>query len=289
MNSDRLLSNLTRKFSGVKGFWRFTERIRGLYTFADDPDISRRLVTIDDYDGDLKLRLDKGSYMGSCIYWHGYYSLDELIVLRKILKKDMTFIDVGANNGYFTLFAAKRVPAGKVISFEPVESVYENLLFNIKLNNFKNITTYNLGLSDGTKDELDIFTSDDDFYDALSTLYPSSERNKKIGTIKLSKLDKIAEDSALENIDVIKIDVEGAELGVLTGAQKVLANFKPVILIEINEEMYRSAGYSVKDLTDFLESFGYKFKIIGTRGRLTDIAPNDLPALCNVLCISEKH
>jgi FkbM family methyltransferase len=287
MSSDQLLSSLTRRFSGVRGFWRIARKLQNFYSFANEKDISKRLETIDDYDGDLKLRLDKGSYMGNCIYWHRYYSKDELLVLHTILEKNMTFFDVGANNGYFTIYAAKRLPQGKVISFEPVSPVFQNLLFNIKLNNFTNITAYNLGLSDGEKDRLEIFTSDNDLYDALSTFYPTGERTKKLGEIKLSALDTIAEELSLNSIDVIKIDVEGAELEVLKGSQRVLSKFKPKILIEINEETYQAAGYTVKDLTDFLEAFGYSFKLIGVRGSLTDIDPIKFPAFCNALCVAE--
>lgn len=287
MSFEQLLSSFTRKFTGVKGFWRITQHLQKFYSVANETDISKRVATINDYDGNLSLRLDKGSYMGNCIYWSGYYSRDELAVLGKILKKDMTFVDVGANNGYFTLFAAKRLTEGTVISFEPVKQIYENLLFNIDLNNFRNVLTYNSGLSNGKVKEMDIFTSEDEICDGLSTLYPTNKRTKKIGKIKLSSLDEIADELFLKAIDVIKIDVEGAEFEVLKGSQKVLSKFKPKILIEINDETFHAAGYNVKDLTDFLKTFGYRFKIIGVKGDLTDIDAANFPTFCNVLCVVE--
>ncbi len=133
--------------------------------------------------------------MGRAIYWQGYYSKEELMLLGRILKRDSIFVDVGANNGYFTLFAAKRVPNGRVLSFEPVKSRFENLSHNIELNDFKNVDAFKLGLADGSKSELDIFSAvNDSNQDGLATIYPDSHRSTRLETIALSSLDKISDE-----------------------------------------------------------------------------------------------
>lgn len=168
-----------------------------------------------------------------------------------------------------------------------LKQIYENLPFNINLNNFKNVKTFNLGLSDGTIQEMDIFTSDDDLYDVLPTVYPTGKRTQKLGKIKLSSLDEIADRLSLKTIDVVKIDVEVSELEVLKGSQIVLSKFKSKILIEINEETCNAAGYNVKDLTSFLKTFGYKFKIVGIKGNLNDIDSESFPTFCNAFGVVE--
>lgn len=74
MSLEQLLSSCTRKFTGVKSFWRITQQLQKLYSPANEEDRPSRMITINDYDGNLKLHFDKRSYIGSCIYWSGYYS-----------------------------------------------------------------------------------------------------------------------------------------------------------------------------------------------------------------------
>ena len=271
MNEPNILPMITRRLSRIRGGWRLTQKIQSIYSDEVRPG-GEHLVTINDYDRDLKLRLDKGSSMGSAIYWQGYYSKEELMLLGRILQRDSIFVDVGANNGYFTVFAAKRVPDGRVLSFEPVSSLFENLRHNIALNNFNNVDAFKLGLADGSRSELDIFSSaNDSNFDALATIYPDSHRSTRLETIALSSLDKISDELKMSRIDVIKIDVEGAELDVLRGAHNILTQFQPLILIEVNKETYTSAGYAITDVTDYLQGFNYSFQIVGNNGSLSDI------------------
>jgi FkbM family methyltransferase len=286
MGEPYFLPKLTRRMSGLKGFWRIANQIQRRFP-ASAIEPSDRIVTIDDYDGDLKLRFDKRSHMGNYIYWQGLYSRSELMALDTVLQPDSVFLDVGANNGYFTLFAAKRTRNGRVLSFEPVSEHFANLNHNVELNKFKNVQLFNIGLSDGTAEELPIFSDVDDENDGLATVYPGGHRNTKIGTIKLSSLDRVAEEQKLDKVDVIKIDVEGAEFDVLKGGRSVLERWHPTILIELNQETSSNAGYSVKDVVDYLREFGYAFKRIGNNGTLTDLDTENMPAFCNAMCIAE--
>ncbi len=88
----------------------------------------------------------------------------------------------------------------------------------------------------------------------------------------------------MSRIDVIKIDVEGAELDVLRGTAEVLKHFRPLIVVEVNKETYASAGYTITELTDYLQGFGYSFQMVGKNGSLTDVVAEDMPEFSNVLC-----
>jgi FkbM family methyltransferase len=210
--------------------------------------------------------------MGGSIYWTGFHHVNEILYLNRILTSEMTFVDIGANQGEFSLFAASKLTHGKVISFEPVSYQLGLLKDNVNLNNFTNITIHPIGLSD-QKSSLPIYTSSESslhsgVHEGLSTLYATESRNEFQEEIRLEIFDEIYEDT-LTRLDFIKIDIEGAELFALKGMHKHIEKFKPQILIELSEETFEAAGYTVKDMLDFLGSFGYKAYRIN-RGKLIE-------------------
>src|SRR5690348_13861870 len=77
------------------------------------------VIIIKNFDSNLKLKLDSSRSMGAAIFWTGFHEFHEFLFLHKFLSADMVFVDIGANLGEYTLFAAKRVQRGKVLAFEP--------------------------------------------------------------------------------------------------------------------------------------------------------------------------
>lgn len=211
--------------------------------------------------GNIKMRLDINSYMGGSIFWCGFHHVNEIIYLNNFLKNDMVFIDIGANQGEFSLFAASKLIKGKVISFEPVGYQYNMLKKNIELNNFNNVEINKFGLSNRTE-SLPIYTSSNSdlhsgVHEGLSTLFKSESRSELQETVQLKVFDEIYFEF-LNRLDFVKIDIEGAELFALKGMIKTLSKFKPDILIEISEETFKAAGYDVKEMLNFLDSLNYK-------------------------------
>jgi FkbM family methyltransferase len=281
------LTRFTRTMAKMPGFWRVTRLLERSFPIVVGTKEDSRFVTIDNYDDDLKLRVDITSYMGGCVYWQGYYSREELLLLDRILEPKMTFVDIGANNGYFTTFAAKRLREGMVLSFEPVPEVFQNLEYNVQLNEFNNVQLLKLGLSDGSKEEVGIYSaSKDRNADGLSTTFPSATRDQLIATIQLKRFDDVLEELNVERVDIIKIDIEGGELPALLGASNTLEKDRPQLIIEFNDETFKAAGYSIKNVTEFLDSFGYKYFSIGIRGSLHETRSHEINqcAFSNVLC-----
>lgn len=215
---------------------------------------------IDNFMGNIQMEVDKGTYMGGSIYWCGFHHLSEMIFMKHFLKPEMTFVDIGGNQGEFSLIAAKKLTKGKVITFEPVSAYFQLLKQNMELNGFSNVELFQLGLSN-QKGELPIYTSlateihRGSVHDGLSSLYKTEERGVLQEVIKLDVFDNLLN---LNRLDFIKIDVEGAELFALKGAEKHLRKFLPDILIEISENTYNAAGYSTKEMFEYLQSFGYE-------------------------------
>ena len=128
---------------------RLMFRVKGLRVVA--PALRRRLarpesVWIDDFDGDLAFRCRLDEHIGSQMYWRGAYSWGQLRVLDRLLRPDMVFVDVGANQGEFTLFAAKRLVRGRVLAFEPMTEMRERLVENLAANPFDNVLVSDQGL-----------------------------------------------------------------------------------------------------------------------------------------------
>lgn len=265
-----LINNLiVNSFTYLPGmfFIRVSRKMRAAYassTTVEDMQIVNNCM------GKIIMRLDKNSYMGGSIYWSGFHHVNEMLFLRSYLTKDMVFIDIGANQGEFSLFAASILTMGKVISFEPVTKQHQYLVTNIRLNSFQNIELNKYGLSN-EEIILPIFTSKNTelhsgVHEGLSTLYKSDERNVFEENVDIKIFDKEYA-GRITRMDFIKIDIEGAELYALKGMKDHLEKFKPTILIEISDVTFNSAGYSTKEMTDFLYSFGYNsYKI--HRGKL---------------------
>ena len=280
-------SKLTRKAVFIPGMWRLIERFRrrSAIQHAGGPD---PWVVIEDYDFNLKMRVDRSAFMGSSIYWFGYHAFNELQVLHRLLKPSMVFADLGANQGEFTVFAAKRLREGRVLAFEPVESLYRHLMENVGMNGFQNIMAYDFGLSDRSGVH-DIYTSDDwevhySLHDGLCTLFPTEQRSKFLGSVQVKVFDEVFESSGLQRLDVMKVDVEGSELPALKGAERTLKKHKPIVFVEVNEQTYQAAGYSTGELTAFLGSLGYSFRLIKAFGRTVPIRSGKFPPFANVMC-----
>jgi FkbM family methyltransferase len=233
----------------------------------------KEFVTINNFMGRISMRIDRNSYMGGSIFWNGFHHASELIFLNKYLKSDMTFIDIGANQGEFTLFAADKLRNGHVLAFEPTPFQLGLLEQNVQLNKFNHVSIQKFGLFDKNC-EMDVYTSDATEMDGsvnegLSSLFQAGGRNIVEARIELKVFDELFFNQ-LTQVDVVKIDIEGAELFALKGMQKTIAKFKPLILMEVNETAMTEAGYTKDDLLSFLKPFNYKiFQIF--RGKPKEI------------------
>ena len=282
------LSRMTRKMgrSRLRGSRLVIEPLRRLYA-ARYRSRQDAWQLIDDFDGDLKLRVDRSSYIGSQIYWWGSHEAACLSLLDQILKPGMVFVDVGANQGEFTVFAAKRLTAGKVLAFEPIGPIYHSLRQNVELNKFENVIPFNIGLSDDTG-SVDFFMEPSGGSDlpneGLATMYRARDRSIPVGAALLKVFDHVFEETGLDRLDVVKIDVEGAELSVLRGAVGTIRKYIPRLLLEVNEMTCNYAHYTRADLLAFVARLGYRFFLIGRSGKLSNLSSVDAPAFCNVLC-----
>lgn len=170
------------------------------------------------------------------------------------IKAGMTVIDVGADTGYYTLLFAKRVGRlGRVVAFEPIPSARETLEHNIRLNNYTNVTVCDFAL----------FSSNGLFIlegpRELSRINPMRSGMQKGGIeIQTRIFDECTGGLNIRKIDVVKIDVEGAEMDVLHGMRQSLEKYHPELLVEVHPDHLAHFSYEHKDLLRFLESMKYR-------------------------------
>lgn len=241
--------------------------------------VKQSVVIIDNYDQTIKMKIDRTRSMGAAIFWTGFHEFREFIFLHHFLAPDMVFVDVGANQGEYALFAAKRLVKGSVLAFEPLPSIRTLFQENIALNQFNNIQVVDKGLADG--DASLTIHEIEDRHEGLATVYLGDRKSKQAYTIQLIALDDFINAQSVRRVDIIKIDIEGGELKALQGSKATIEKFKPVVMIEINEQTYTAAGYQVADVANFFKALHYRPYEIMKRGRLSPI--DTLPAFGNIV------
>lgn len=172
------------------------------------------------------------------------------------------FIDIGANIGKFSIIMGKKIDnKGKVLAIEPHPDNFKILQRNIELNNLKNVTALNLACSN-KKGNLQLFL-DEDGTGGHSTIKSKKTKtgNNKIW-VRAETLDSIIKKEKIKKVDLIKIDVEGAEANVLRGAIKTLNKSHPKIIFEAWDEQY------LKKVKRILDKFNYKIKKIAEENYL---------------------
>jgi FkbM family methyltransferase len=199
---------------------------------------------------------------------YGGFDFALLDYLRSVLQPGAVFVDVGANVGCVCLPAANRVGArGRVLAFEADPAVFERLQRNASLNDLPQWRgqALALGRSAGAM-TLHRGAGSGAFGQAVGSLYASDwHQGGSTVQVPVDTLDHALEAGAADRVDVIKIDVEGAELDVLKGGLATIQRHQPLLCVEVCEHTYTSAGWCPKDLFDLLAPMGYSFEALDER------------------------
>lgn len=174
----------------------------------------------------------ENGFLDQYIYLNGVYEDHILSLILKHLPFDGVFMDIGANIGLHSLFAAcllqRRGGKGKVYAFEPVPKLRDQLLRSIALNGFENVQTFDYAVGNENKSST-IFHNMGNM--GASSLVPSFDGS--VGSnIQIKRLDD--EFGTGGRVHFIKIDVEGYECQVIDGAKELISAQKPVLVIEFS-------------------------------------------------------
>ncbi len=172
-------------------------------------------------------------------------------ILPLLLPKGGTAVDVGACIGYTSVIMARAVgPLGKVISFEPLRLAFQQLCGTIALNGLTNVYPHNFAL--GHADGVTVSMVPVDYHEEGVNVM-----NSCVGTGGDLVVMRTLDSFELNNISVLKVDVQGCELYVVRGAEATIRRNRPYILIEIEEPQLRHQNSSSADLMVHLFTHDY--------------------------------
>ena len=186
-------------------------------------------------------------------------------IMKIVLEDESTFIDVGSHKGEVLDEALKLSKKGKHFAFEPIPDLFEKL--HDKYGSHCEIL--NCGLSDQKKQSSFQYVTSNPAYSGIRRrTYP---KNEEIQTIQI-QLDTLDNQLKLhDRVDLIKIDVEGAELEVLRGSKRIIEKFHPIIVFE--HGLGASDHYNTKpeDIIQFFDSLQYQ--LFTLKGFIEDESP----------------
>jgi len=186
----------------------------------------------------------------------GIYETFEMELFRRIVKENMTVLDIGANIGVYSLIAGRRVgPGGRVIAFEPEPTNFSLLKHNIGKNDLNNVTAYNIAIADveGTM-KLHLSESNKGHHSLVGG--DSSDFSSSI-LVPVATGDKFLEDVNIKHVDVIKIDIEGAEPLALKGLAHTLELPGLTLFFEFSPKTMQDSGFDPKRVLSSLHEKGF--------------------------------
>jgi FkbM family methyltransferase len=193
----------------------------------------------------------------------GYFEATELEFLLDVLKPGMIFVDVGANVGFYSIPAAKKVEHGTVFAFEPCAWTYRTLLENVKINKLTNIQAVNSALADRKgQATLQVNVRGKDGLNTLGR--PTHVDCEVVATerVQVTSLDDFMLEQSISSVDAMKIDVEGAELFVLKGATNLLRQPNAPLILYESHSLSKGFNYHPVEQMWFLEKLGYSLYVI---------------------------
>lgn len=200
--------------------------------------------------------------IGRALYQDGIWEPPVTEAIEKLTRPGMIALDVGADIGYYALQMSRLVgPEGRVIAFEPIPAARERLKHNIALNSCTNIeiSEYALGNQEGK------VYLEDPFEKSRLNLNKSAGAAGDI-EVSIKRLDDLVEQMNLPSVDIVKMDIEGAEHQALLGMEQTLRRFHPILIVEVHNHFLPLFGSTSKELLSWLTSLNYQITPVDSTG-----------------------
>ena len=213
------------------------------------------------------------TFVGATLLMYGEYEKYETELFKNLVRSGMVVVDIGANIGYYTLIAAKLVGSkGVVYAFEPEPRNYELLCKNIVTNGYHNVVAINKAVSNTSgKAKLYVVKAVGDASSLARGNVLTYSKNVDCLEVETITLDDFFERTVGDDrIGLVKIDVEGAEGLVLSGAERVLRNNSLKILMEFIPDLLRNVGTDPVELLYKLQNYGFEIKLLNGRNQVLE-------------------
>jgi FkbM family methyltransferase len=260
-----------------KGKARVWQAMRRL--LKRNPALFGTSITTDRYGH--RMAVDFREWNERNLYFLGEWNPDIEWLMARVLRPGDTFLDLGANIGYFTLLGARLVgPTGQVLSFEPSPINFQRLTGHVAMNGYATIRLYPKAVSNVAEASI-LFQPEGggDLSSLRSSVATETSAPVLRHEIETVCLDQFLADDVKKVIRLVKIDIEGAEFLALQGMHDLLASpAGPDILCEINDAFLREMGSSETQILQYLQRLGYHAFLLGDR-KLTplDSSPRNGP------------
>ncbi len=184
-------------------------------------------------------------------YWYCFirgYIEPEMALLKKIIKPTSIAIDIGGNRGIYSYYISKLCK--RIEIFEPNPTCFN--ILESWASSIEGINVHNLALSneEGISKLFIPIDLNGVEHDSSGSIQKNTSSNSRFEMVELQRLDAFR----FEKIDFIKIDVEGHELSVLEGAKQIINDYKPALLVEIEQ---RHNKEPIEEIFNFIKSYGY--------------------------------
>lgn len=205
----------------------------------------------------MRALVKAGEDVGRSMYFYGQFEAEDSAFLWDNIRESDICVDIGANVGFYTLGLAKRACRGAVHSFEPVPVNYHVLALNVLSNNLPNVVVNHCAVGD-TDGEVEFCVAQDGAFSSLV----DTGRKAIVATLKtrIIKLDSYCSEHNLPRVDILKVDVEGAEPLVLRGASGLLTDRERrprLIMLELFDPMLRLFGSTRREIEALMRTYGY--------------------------------
>lgn len=184
----------------------------------------------------------------------GAYESKDFTMLLALMPKGGVLVDVGANIGWYTVHAALQDPTARVIAVEPIPRSFEYLTQAIARNALTNVIAINAAAA-AEPGSLTLYV-DGGISGAASAAPSTGEAGLDAISCEAVTLDSVVAKNG-GRADVLKLDIEGAELFALRGAESVLAVQRPVVFAEMLRKLAKPFGYHPNDIITLMRGHGY--------------------------------
>jgi FkbM family methyltransferase len=214
------------------------------------------------------------------LYYHGALDPYDEREFLSAIRPGAVFFDVGSYYGYYALRAAKL--GARSFAFEPASANYRRLAQNAALNPSLSCETHQLALSDSVGTVAMVVAGDDNR--GTGRIGAPSDGSVPTEEVATTTLDRFFRDKGLDRLDAMKLDVEGAELKVLSGGAETLAKFRPTLLMEFNPGCLIRFGVEGDTLLKRVRGLGYHLWRATPGGLVPFQKLKPGEQYCNLLC-----
>jgi len=199
----------------------------------------------------MRIARDCGVWIATALFWHGLdgHEPETSRALRSLFERSATFIDVGANYGFYSILGALWNPNLRVVAFEPVPQIHEGLKQNVALNGLENrLVCENLALADRCGKATFFLPGGEGKHaegkdlDSSGTLVADgwqARKNSPRLEVETMRFDDYEKRRPMQ-VDLVKIDVEDFEADVLAGMREVIKRDRPFIVCEVLPRAHRN-------------------------------------------------